>query len=69
MKSITFFLLVGALVLYGILTIAVCSAVWNADTKAVLDALAGVLFAANGWVIFRKAMALSKTIKDNGGVK
>lgn len=69
MKSITFFLYVAVLFLYGIATIATCSAVWNAETKPVLDVIAGLLLALNGYVIYRKAMAMSKTIKENGGVK
>lgn len=69
MKSIKIFLLSGALFLYGIATVATCSAVWNAETKPVLDVIAGLLLALNGYVIYRKAMAMSKTIKENGGVK
>lgn len=69
MKSIKIFLLSGALFLYGIATVATCSAVWNAETKPVLDVIAGLLLALNGYVIYRKAMSMSKTIKENGGVK
>lgn len=68
MKSIKFFLLTGALFLYGIATIATCSAVWNnPNANPVLYVIAGLLLLANAYVIYRKAMAMSKTIKENGG--
>ena len=66
MKSFKFLLLTIALFLYGFITVVTCAAVWNADTKAVLDVAAGLLFALNAFVIYRKAMALSDQIKKNG---
>ena len=69
MKSFKMFLLVSALVIYGILTVATCAAVWNVETKHVLDVVAGLLFLANGYVIYRAAKSIEKTIKDNGGIK
>ena len=70
MKSITLFLNVAALILYGIATIATCSAVWNnKDAKPVLYVIAGLLFLANGFVIYRRATAMSKEIKENGGIR
>ena len=70
MKSFTLFLNVAALILYGIATIATCSAVWNdKDAKPVLYVIAGLLFLANAFVIYRRAKEMEKQIKDNGGVK
>ena len=70
MKSITLFLNVVALVLYGIATVATCSAVWNnKDAKPVLYVIAGLLFLANAFVIYRRAKEMEKQIKDNGGIK
>lgn len=70
MKSITLFLNVAALILYGIATIATCSAVWNTpDAKPVLYVIAGLLFLANAFVIYRRAKEMEKQIKDNGGIK
>ena len=69
MKSITLFLLTAALFLYGLITVATCAAVWNAETKPALDVIAGLLLALNGYVIYRKATAMSKEIKQNGGIR
>jgi len=70
MKSITLFLNVAVLVLYGLATIATCAGVWgNPDANHALYVIAGLLLLANGYVIYRKAMAIAKTIKENGGVK
>lgn len=70
MKSFTLFLNVAALILYGIATIATCSAVWNNnDAKPVLYVIAGLLFLANAFVIYRRAKEMEKQIKDNGGIK
>lgn len=70
MKSFTLFLNVAALILYGIATIATCSAVWNnPDAKPVFYVIAGILFLANGYVIYRRARAMEKEIKENGGIK
>ena len=70
MKSITLFLNVAALILYGIATIATCSSVWNnKDAKPVLYVIAGLLFLANAFVIYRRAKEMEKQIKDNGGIK
>lgn len=66
MKSFKFLLLTIALFLYGFITVVTRAAVWNADTKAVIDVAAGLLFALNAFVIYRKAMALSDQIKKNG---
>lgn len=66
MESYKAFLLTAALFLYGLITVATCAAVWNAETKPVLDVIAGLLLLANGYVIYRKAKALSETIKENG---
>lgn len=70
MKSFTLFLNVAALILYGIATIATCSAVWNdKDAKPVLYVIAGLLFLANAFVIYRRAKEMEKQIKENGGIK
>lgn len=70
MKSFTLFLNVAALILYGIATIATCSAVWNnKDAKPVYYVIAGLLFLANAFVIYRRAKEMEKQIKDNGGIK
>lgn len=70
MKSITLFLNVAALILYGIATIATCSAVWNnKDAKPVLYVIAGLLFLANAFVIYRRAKSMEKEIKENGGIR
>ena len=70
MKSFTLFLNVAALILYGIATIATCSAVWNnPDANPALYVIAGILFLANGYVIYRRARAMEKEIKENGGIK
>lgn len=67
MKSFTLFLNVAALILYGIATIATCSAVWNdKDAKPVLYVIAGLLFLANAFVIYRKAMAMSHKNEKEG---
>lgn len=69
MKSFKMFLLVCALVIYGIITVATCAAVWNVETKHVLDVIAGLLLVANGYVIYCAAKSIEKTIKENGGIK
>lgn len=69
MKSYKAFFLTAALFLYGLITVATCAAVWNAETKPVLDVIAGLLLALNGYVIYRKATAMSKEIKENGGIR
>jgi hypothetical protein len=69
MKSFKAFLLSCALMLYGIVTIATSAAVWNSNPTATLAVIAGLNLAANGYVIYRKALALAKTIKENGGLK
>lgn len=69
MKSSKMFLLVGALFIYGLMTIITCNAVWRAETKPILDVIAGLLFAANGYAIYRAAKSIEKTIKENGGIK
>lgn len=61
MKSFTLFLNVAALVLYGLATIATCAAIWdNPDEKPVLYVIAGIVFLANGYAIWRKAKDLSE---------
>lgn len=42
-----------ALVLYAILTIATCAGVWNYCPEATIKVFAGLLFAANGFAIYR----------------
>jgi len=70
MKSITLFLNVAVLVLYGLATIATCSAVWgDKDAKPVLYVIAGLVFLANAFVIYRRAREMEKIIKENGGIK
>lgn len=70
MKSFTLFLNVAALILYGIATITTCSAVWNnRDAKPVFYVIAGLLFLANAFVIYRRAKSMEKEIKENGGIK
>ena len=70
MKSITLFLNVAVLVLYGLATVATCSAVWaNKDAKPVLYVIAGLVLLANAFVIYRRAREMEKTIKENGGIK
>lgn len=69
MKSFKMFLLVGALFIYGLMTIVTCVSVWRAETKPFLDVVAGLLFAANGYAIYRAAKSIEKTIKENGGIK
>lgn len=70
MKSFTLFLNVAALILYGIATIATCSAVWgDKDAKPEFYVIAGLLFLANAFVIYRRAKEMEKQIKDNGGIK
>lgn len=70
MKSFTLFLNVAALILYGIATIATCAGVWNnPDANPALYVIAGILFLANGYVIYRRAKEMEKQIKDNGGIK
>jgi hypothetical protein len=69
MKSLKFFLLTAALFLYGLITVVTCAAVWGAGQKAVVAVVAGLLLAANGYAIYRKAMAMKKTIEENGGIK
>ena len=61
MKSYKAFLWTSALVLYGLATIATCSAVWdNPDEKPILYVIAGIVFLANGYAIWRKAKDLSE---------
>lgn len=69
MKSIKFLLLTAALFFYGIITVVTCAAVWNSKPTAVVAVVAGLLLAANGYAIYRKAMAMKKTIEENGGIK
>ena len=69
MESYKAFLLTAALFLYGLTTVATCAAVWNADTKPVLDVIAGLLLALNGYVIYRRAKSMEKEIKENGGIR
>ena len=69
MKSSKMFLLVGALFIYGLMTVVTCAAVWSVETKHVLDVIAGLLFAANGYAIYRAAKSIEKTIKENSGIK
>ena len=70
MKSSKMFLLTAALFLYCIITVATCAGVWgNPDANHALHVIAGLLLATNAYVIYRKAMAMSKTIKENGGIK
>lgn len=69
MKSFKFFMLTAALFAWGIVTVATYAWVWNSQPTATIAVVAGSLFAANGYAIFRKAKALSETIKENGGVK
>lgn len=66
MKSFDFFLNVAALFIYGIITVVTCAAVWNAETKDVLDAVAWLMLIANAYVIYRGAKALAEKIKENG---
>lgn len=69
MKSIDVFFKSFSLLLYGGITVATCAAVWNSNTSGVLAVIAALLFVANGFVIYRKAKALEKAIKDNGGIR
>ena len=69
MKSLKFLLLTTALFLYGFITVVTCAAVWNSKPTAVAAFVAGLLLAANGYSIYRKAMAMKKTIEENGGIK
>ena len=66
MKSSKMFLLTAALFLYGIITVATCAAVWNSHPSGTVAVVAGLLLLANGYVIFRKAKAMSKDIENNG---
>lgn len=63
------FLRTAALFLYGIITVATCAAVWNSHPSGTVAVVAGLLLLANGYVIYRKAKALEKAIKDNGGIR
>jgi len=69
MKSSKALIRVIALFLYGIITVAACAAVWKSGASATLSVIAGLFLAANGYVIYRKAIALSEEIKRDGGLK
>ena len=69
MKSSKMFLLVCALVIYGIITAVVCAAIWNDEASNLFDVAAGLLFAANAYAIYRAAKSIEKTIKENGGIE
>ena len=49
---------VVALVAYAILTIATCAGVWNFCKETTVIILSVVLFAVNGYAIYRKAKAI-----------
>ena len=49
-----------ALVLYELITIATCAAVWNSRPGAFISIVAVVLFATNGYIIYRKAKKLTE---------
>ena len=67
MKSAKVFLQIVALFVYALITIATGSAVWNSHPSGTIAVFACLLMLANGYVIYRKAMAMSKSIKENGG--
>lgn len=69
MKSSKMFLLVGALFIYGIITAVVCGAIWSDKAGNLFDVIAGLLFVANAYAIYRAAKSIEKTIKENGGIK
>lgn len=60
MKSLNFLLRVLALFIYGFISVVTCATVWNSRPGVFLSVVAGVLLATNGYVIYRKAMALAK---------
>lgn len=49
-----------AVLMYGLLTIATCSAVWNSKPVPTLSVFAGLLMLANGFVIYRSVKELKK---------
>lgn len=53
-KDFGTFLRLLALFAYGLLTIAVCVAVWNSKPTASVSVFAGLLLLANAYVIYRK---------------
>ena len=69
MKSINLFFRVSAMAIYLFATIATCATVWNSKPGVTLSIIAGLLFAANGYVIYRWAKATEKEVKDNGGLQ
>lgn len=66
MKSISLLLKTLALFLYGFVSVVVCAGLWNARPGVFLSVLAGILLAANGYVIYRKAKALAAAVKEGG---
>lgn len=48
------------IVMAALITIAVCSGVWNYCPEPFIKVLAGVLFAINGYIIYRFAKKLKE---------
>lgn len=70
MKSIKAFLLIAALFIYGLATLATCVAVWACESiPTYAHVTAGIVLALNAYVIYRKAKAYGKMFRDNGGLK
>lgn len=69
MKSFNVLIKTIALFLYGLITVVTCAAVWDSKPKVFISVVAALLLALNGYVIFRKAKAMEKEIKENGGIK
>lgn len=59
-KTVIKWLKVMALTLYGVATAMTCSVVWNSKPGVFLSVVAGLLMAANAYVIYRGA----KNLKD-----
>lgn len=55
-----------ALFLYGIITVATCGTIWGTETVPILNVLAGLILPLNGYVIYRKAMAMSHKNEKEG---
>lgn len=53
MEEFKKFLRVAGIAIYALLTIATCAAVWGANVETAVKVFAGLLFIANGFVIYR----------------